>query len=235
MLGNVAVFFFFFFKSQIWLWKCRHWCSLRADGRFGERDLWEVFHKTEVCRGRQNLPSGKGRQFWVHRPSGQQHHQAPGTLHPLSWSYPDITGWPNIFCPGLFSLKGLRIIFTGGSRVIYRLSGTDTEGATVRIYIDSYEKEDIFEDTQVRYLNWNYSKIFKSCLPEKINTTDVKVIKKSTFASTEKCMRDVYHACAWESNCLIFVWDRWCWHLWQPLLWKFPSCIRGQVEKAHQS
>uniref|UniRef100_H3CQY9 Phosphoglucomutase 1 n=1 Tax=Tetraodon nigroviridis TaxID=99883 RepID=H3CQY9_TETNG len=45
--------------------------------------------------------------------------------------------------------QGLRILFTDGSRVIYRLSGTDTEGATVRIYIDSYEKEDIFEDTQV--------------------------------------------------------------------------------------
>lgn len=61
----------------------------------------------------------------------------------------------NTFCHGLFWLQGLRIIFAGGSRVIYRLSGTDTEGATVRIYIDSYEKEEIFEDTQVRYLNYH--------------------------------------------------------------------------------
>ncbi|XP_003976143.2 phosphoglucomutase-1-like isoform X1 [Takifugu rubripes] len=45
--------------------------------------------------------------------------------------------------------QGLRIIFSGGSRVIYRLSGTDSEGVTVRIYIDSYEKEEIFADTQV--------------------------------------------------------------------------------------
>ncbi|XP_037537517.1 phosphoglucomutase-1-like isoform X2 [Nematolebias whitei] len=45
--------------------------------------------------------------------------------------------------------QGLRIIFSDGSRIIYRLSGTDTVGATVRIYIDSYEKELILEDTQV--------------------------------------------------------------------------------------
>lgn len=54
---------------------------------------------------------------------------------------------------GLFSLQGLRIIFSDGSRIIYRLSGTGSEGATVRIYIDSYEKEQIFEDTQVKYLS----------------------------------------------------------------------------------
>uniref|UniRef100_A0A7N8X5R5 Phosphoglucomutase-1-like n=1 Tax=Mastacembelus armatus TaxID=205130 RepID=A0A7N8X5R5_9TELE len=45
--------------------------------------------------------------------------------------------------------QGLRIIFSDGSRIIYRLSGTGSSGATVRIYIDSYEKELIFEDTQV--------------------------------------------------------------------------------------
>lgn len=50
----------------------------------------------------------------------------------------------------LFSLQGLRIIFSDGSRIIYRLSGTGSDGATVRIYLDSYEKELLFEDTQVK-------------------------------------------------------------------------------------
>ncbi|KAK0141686.1 Phosphoglucomutase-1 [Merluccius polli] len=45
--------------------------------------------------------------------------------------------------------QGLRIMFTNGSRIIYRLSGTGGVGATIRVYIDSYEKEDIFQDTQV--------------------------------------------------------------------------------------
>ncbi|KAG7249763.1 hypothetical protein CRUP_027716 [Coryphaenoides rupestris] len=45
--------------------------------------------------------------------------------------------------------QGLRIVFTNGSRIIYRLSGTGGRGATIRVYLDSYEKEDIFQDTQV--------------------------------------------------------------------------------------
>uniref|UniRef100_UPI00358FD337 phosphoglucomutase-1 isoform X1 n=2 Tax=Myxine glutinosa TaxID=7769 RepID=UPI00358FD337 len=47
--------------------------------------------------------------------------------------------------------QGLRIIFTDGSRVIFRLSGTGSAGATIRIYIDSYEKDPskIHQDPQV--------------------------------------------------------------------------------------
>uniref|UniRef100_K7FU78 Phosphoglucomutase-1 n=1 Tax=Pelodiscus sinensis TaxID=13735 RepID=K7FU78_PELSI len=47
--------------------------------------------------------------------------------------------------------QGLRLIFTDGSRIIFRLSGTGSAGATVRLYIDSYEKDapKIYEDPQV--------------------------------------------------------------------------------------
>lgn len=51
--------------------------------------------------------------------------------------------------------QGLRIIFSDGSRIIFRLSGTGSAGATVRLYIDSYEKDPqkIYLDPQVRTLN----------------------------------------------------------------------------------
>jgi phosphoglucomutase len=35
--------------------------------------------------------------------------------------------------------QGLRVIFAGGSRAVVRLSGTGTEGATLRIYLERYE------------------------------------------------------------------------------------------------
>lgn len=35
--------------------------------------------------------------------------------------------------------QGIRILFEGGSRIIFRLSGTGTEGATIRIYLEKYE------------------------------------------------------------------------------------------------
>ncbi|UJW74665.1 alpha-D-glucose phosphate-specific phosphoglucomutase [Rhizobium sp. SL42] len=35
--------------------------------------------------------------------------------------------------------QGIRILFEGGSRVVFRLSGTGTSGATLRVYIERYE------------------------------------------------------------------------------------------------
>ena len=47
--------------------------------------------------------------------------------------------------------QGIRIGFTDGSRIVFRLSGTGTQGATLRLYVENYEpdtaKHDI--DTQV--------------------------------------------------------------------------------------
>jgi phosphoglucomutase len=37
--------------------------------------------------------------------------------------------------------QGLRVLFEDGSRIVYRLSGTGTEGATLRIYIERYEPD----------------------------------------------------------------------------------------------
>ena len=35
--------------------------------------------------------------------------------------------------------QGIRILFSDGSRIVFRLSGTGTEGATVRIYLEAFE------------------------------------------------------------------------------------------------
>ena len=35
--------------------------------------------------------------------------------------------------------QGIRILFEGGSRVVFRLSGTGTSGATLRVYLERYE------------------------------------------------------------------------------------------------
>ena len=37
--------------------------------------------------------------------------------------------------------QGIRIMFTDGSRIVFRLSGTGTEGATLRIYLESFEPD----------------------------------------------------------------------------------------------
>lgn len=37
--------------------------------------------------------------------------------------------------------QGIRILFEDGSRIVFRLSGTGTEGATLRIYLEAYEAD----------------------------------------------------------------------------------------------
>jgi phosphoglucomutase len=46
--------------------------------------------------------------------------------------------------------QGVRIMFEGGSRIVYRLSGTGTVGATLRVYIERYEppEGDLGQDAQ---------------------------------------------------------------------------------------
>ncbi len=39
------------------------------------------------------------------------------------------------------SRQGVRIVMTDGSRIVFRLSGTGTEGATVRVYLERYEAD----------------------------------------------------------------------------------------------
>ncbi len=37
--------------------------------------------------------------------------------------------------------QGIRILFAGGSRIVYRLSGTGTQGATLRVYLERFEPD----------------------------------------------------------------------------------------------
>jgi phosphoglucomutase len=42
--------------------------------------------------------------------------------------------------------QGIRIGFTDGSRIVFRLSGTGTEGATLRVYLERYEADPARQD-----------------------------------------------------------------------------------------
>ncbi|RMD77969.1 MAG: alpha-D-glucose phosphate-specific phosphoglucomutase [Gammaproteobacteria bacterium] len=46
--------------------------------------------------------------------------------------------------------QGIRILFQDGSRIVYRLSGTGTEGATLRVYLERYEPDPARHDLEVQ-------------------------------------------------------------------------------------
>ncbi|WP_185984905.1 alpha-D-glucose phosphate-specific phosphoglucomutase [Aureimonas mangrovi] len=45
--------------------------------------------------------------------------------------------------------QGVRIVFSGGSRIVFRLSGTGTVGATLRVYLERYEPDPARHDLAV--------------------------------------------------------------------------------------
>ncbi|MEO0870317.1 MAG: alpha-D-glucose phosphate-specific phosphoglucomutase, partial [Cyanobacteria bacterium J06642_11] len=46
--------------------------------------------------------------------------------------------------------QGIRIGFTDGSRMVFRLSGTGTKGATLRVYVESYEPDPAKHDQETQ-------------------------------------------------------------------------------------
>ena len=44
--------------------------------------------------------------------------------------------------------QGVRVMLESGARIVYRLSGTGTAGATLRVYLERYDRERLDEDTQ---------------------------------------------------------------------------------------
>lgn len=48
------------------------------------------------------------------------------------------------------SKQGIRIGFTDGSRIVFRLSGTGTKGATLRVYLESYQPDKAKQDVDTQ-------------------------------------------------------------------------------------
>lgn len=71
--------------------------------------------------------------------------QLPGlvgqSLRGYSVQYADDFSYQDPVDNSLTEHQGLRIGFEDGSRIIYRLSGTGTEGATIRLYLERYEPD----------------------------------------------------------------------------------------------
>ncbi len=99
---------------------------------FDEIDLVAANGLMEALRGL--LPSLPGRRFGALRVEAAD-----------DFSYRDpVDG-------SLTMGQGVRVLFAGGSRIVYRLSGTGTVGATLRVYVERYEPPggDLGLDAQV--------------------------------------------------------------------------------------
>ena len=58
---------------------------------------------------------------------------------PLTVAAADSFAYTDPVDGSISSSQGIRVLFEGGSRIVLRLSGTGTEGATLRVYLERYE------------------------------------------------------------------------------------------------
>jgi phosphoglucomutase len=64
-----------------------------------------------------------------------------------------------------FIFQGIRIIFEDDSRIIFRLSGTGSSGATIRLYIEGYESDPatfIIKKYLINYLKNPFISLFSA-------------------------------------------------------------------------
>lgn len=71
---------------------------------------------------------------------------AGGTLNGLRVRLADDFSYTDPVDGSTASKQGVRIVFEDGSRIVFRLSGTGTEGATLRVYLEKYEADTARQD-----------------------------------------------------------------------------------------
>jgi phosphoglucomutase len=116
------------------------------------RDHWNDYGRTFYTRhDYENLDADAAQALMSHLKA--QLSSLPGrTLEGLRVRFADDFAYTDPVDGARYDAQGVRIGFEDDSRIVYRLSGTGTEGATLRVYIESFEPETSKqgEDTQVR-------------------------------------------------------------------------------------
>jgi phosphoglucomutase len=72
------------------------------------------------------------------------------TFGPFEIAHGDDFAYTDPVDAGVTEHQGIRIIFTNDARIVYRLSGTGTTGATLRVYLERYEPDPSRHDHDVQ-------------------------------------------------------------------------------------
>lgn len=125
------------------LWAVLFWLNILAVKRMSIEEIvkqhWQEFGRNYYTRhDYEAVDSDKANHLMAHLQ--QQLPSLSGTeLAGRTVSYADNFNYRDPVDGSLSQNQGVRIGFEDGARIIYRLSGTGTAGATLRVYIESYE------------------------------------------------------------------------------------------------
>lgn len=127
------------------LWAVLFWLNLIARKRQSVADIvhehWQKFGRDIYCRHdyeavEMDIANGIVEHLRTQLP------QLPGqTFGEYTVKYADEFSYKDSVDGSVSSNQGIRIGFGNGSRIIFRLSGTGTVGATLRIYLERFEAD----------------------------------------------------------------------------------------------
>ena len=115
------------------------------------RNFWAKYGRNYYSRhDYENVDAAKADELMAHLVS-QQKDLVGKQLGSFTVATADEFEYVDSFDKSVSSHQGVRIIFTDGSRIIFRLSGTGSSGATIRVYLEQYRDDpsQFDQETQV--------------------------------------------------------------------------------------
>ncbi|MEL7331831.1 MAG: alpha-D-glucose phosphate-specific phosphoglucomutase [Cyanobacteria bacterium J06560_2] len=128
------------------LWAVLFWLNILAERKQSVEaivvDHWKEYGRNFYSRhDYEGVDSGKANELI--EGLRLQFSSLPGqTLGDYTVDYADDFSYTDPIDGSVSNKQGVRIGFTDGSRMVFRLSGTGTQGATVRLYLESYEPDE---------------------------------------------------------------------------------------------
>ncbi|MGD8619695.1 MAG: alpha-D-glucose phosphate-specific phosphoglucomutase, partial [Gammaproteobacteria bacterium] len=134
------------------LWAVLFWLNLLAVRKTSVKDIvqehWRRFGRNFYTRyDYEEIDSDAANSLMAHLQSRLA--DLPGaTLDDYTVDYADNFAYTDPVDGSVSENQGIRVGFTDGSRIVYRLSGTGTAGATLRVYLEAYEPDTEKQDRE---------------------------------------------------------------------------------------
>ena len=126
------------------LWAVLFWLNILAVRKCSVEDIvrehWQKYGRNFYTRHDYEGVDKERAEDMMQNLRNRLHTLPDRVVGSLRISYSDDFSYTDPVDSSKSSRQGIRIQFNDGSRIIYRLSGTGTEGATLRVYIERFEE-----------------------------------------------------------------------------------------------
>jgi len=127
------------------LWAVLFWLNILAFRKQSVADVvtehWREYGRNYYSRHDYENVSGRAAEAVMERVQASFTELLGSTVDGRTVSHCDDFSYTDPIDDSVSQHQGLRILFDDGSRIIFRLSGTGTAGATIRIYLEAYEAD----------------------------------------------------------------------------------------------